>query len=348
MSSPQWSAGLVAADDHVGDVGSGGREDRRVLVGTGPGRPRGPGVDGDQVGGLADRDPAAPLAPMSSSSAALQCPRSREANRSFISRPRSSSNGSMTAWLSLPIVSRQPASYKRLAGPIPSARSRSVVGVMHTLVRVPPSSATSSSVRWVAWTTVVAGPSRPSSWSRRVGVTPYAARQSSFSRGCSERCTCSGSRPRNAGELVARDRADRVDRRRPVARRVLPRPRHCRRSSAPGHPPVASRSRCSGSRCRAASGGSRPRPRPAPGPRASRWARRTACRPVGGAGSGTRSRSCSRLRASRGRSRWPARGTSRDPVGRRRRTSARARSRRSPSPAGSVPGARDGRRGCGR
>ncbi len=56
-----------------------------------------------------------------------------------------SSNGSITAWLSLPMRragSRRRASCR--AGPMPSARSRSVVGVMQTLVRVSPRSAMSS------------------------------------------------------------------------------------------------------------------------------------------------------------------------------------------------------------
>ena len=97
---------------------------------------------------------------------------------------------------------------------MPSARSRSVVGVTQTLVLLSPSRAMSSSVRCVAWTTVVPGPSRPSSCSSRVGVTPYAARQASFSATCSERWTCSGSRPLKALQLVARHGPHRVDRRR--------------------------------------------------------------------------------------------------------------------------------------
>ena len=70
---------------------------------------------------------------------------------------------------------------------------------MQTLVPVVPSSSMSSSVRWVACTTVVSGPSRSAPCSSRVGVTPYAARQASFSATCSERWTCSGARPRKAG-----------------------------------------------------------------------------------------------------------------------------------------------------
>ena len=56
----------------------------------------------------------------------------------------------------------------------------------------------SSSVRWVACTTVVSGPSRSASCSSRAGLTPYAARQASFSATCSDRWMCSGARPRKA------------------------------------------------------------------------------------------------------------------------------------------------------
>ena len=56
----------------------------------------------------------------------------------------------------------------------------------------PPSSATSSSVRCVAWIAVKFAPSAPASASRAVGVMPCAASVSSFSFGCSETCACSG------------------------------------------------------------------------------------------------------------------------------------------------------------
>lgn len=63
---------------------------------------------------------------------------------------------------------------------------------MQTVVEEPVSSSTSSSVRWVACTTEVRGPSAPRSASSRVGVTPCAARQASFSAVCSDRWTCNG------------------------------------------------------------------------------------------------------------------------------------------------------------
>ena len=66
-------------------------------------------------------------------------------------------------------------------------------------VPVPPSSATSSSVRWVACTAVVRGPSTPvRRRAAAVGVRPCTARQASFSAGCSDRCTCSGAAARAA------------------------------------------------------------------------------------------------------------------------------------------------------
>ena len=81
---------------------------------------------------------------------------------------------------------------ERRLGPTPSPRSRSVVGQKDTNARAAPSSAMSSSVRCVAWTAEVSGPRRPWSARSRVGVTPYAARQPSFSATCSERWTWSG------------------------------------------------------------------------------------------------------------------------------------------------------------
>src|SRR5450755_184645 len=50
------------------------------------------------------------------------------ARRSSSSTARASSNGSITALESLPSASAAPASSRRSAGPMPSARSRSVVG----------------------------------------------------------------------------------------------------------------------------------------------------------------------------------------------------------------------------
>ena len=210
------------------------------------------------------------------------------ASRSSISSPRISSNRSMTAWLSLPRVSRPPASCSRRAGPMPSPRSRSVVGQMQTLVPVVPSSSTSSlgQVRRVHDRGVR---------SEQVGLVQQPGRGDAVRR---EAVVVLGDllgevdvQRRSAVEdrqLLARHRAHRVDRRRAVARRARPpRPRRRRRSSAPARPRPASRTRCSGSRCPAARSGSRPRARPRAARGPSRSGRRTASRPAGGAGSGT-------------------------------------------------------------
>ena len=79
----------------------------------------------------------------------------------------------MTACESLPVASDAPASSSRRAGPMPSARSRSVVGHRQAVTPAPPSSATSSSVRCVAWTAVKRSDSAPASASsagRRAAV----------------------------------------------------------------------------------------------------------------------------------------------------------------------------------
>lgn len=194
---------VTAADHRVADVGPGGREDGGL--GAEPGR--GPAVRAlssaivvKSASAPASRRPASaqpseacPSAVAARSNwAAVQCPRVRVRSRSSSSMARASSNRSITAWLSLPRLSGLPASCSRLAGPIPSARSRSVVGHMQIVVPEPPSSVMSSSVRCVAWTAEVRGPSTPWSARSRVGVTPCVAWQASFSAGCSDRWTCSG------------------------------------------------------------------------------------------------------------------------------------------------------------
>ena len=100
----------------------------------------------------------------------------------------------------------------RGAGPIPSPRSRSVVGQKHTPVALSRRSATSASVRWVACTAVVRGPSTPCSRSSAVGVQPCTARHWSSSAGCSLEWTCSGASQASAhaatvGQLVGGHRA---------------------------------------------------------------------------------------------------------------------------------------------
>jgi hypothetical protein len=122
-----------------------------------------------------------------SSSAALKWPRRSVRKRSSSSTARASSNMSITAWLSLP---RHSGDASARAGPMPSARSRSVVAHMHTVV--PPRRRMSPSVRCVAWTMQLPLPSAPCSSSSSAGVRPWAARHASFSARCSDRCACSG------------------------------------------------------------------------------------------------------------------------------------------------------------
>jgi len=101
----------------------------------------------------------------------------------------------MTAWLSLPRVSGAPATCSLRLGPTPSPRSRSVVGQKQAWVPVVPSSLMSLSLRWVAWTALVIGPSTPCSASTSAGVREYAATHDWFSTSCSLRWTCSGRCP---------------------------------------------------------------------------------------------------------------------------------------------------------
>ena len=78
----------------------------------------------------------------------------------------------MIACWSEPRAIGLPASKRARAGPMPSARSRSVVGQKQAVVRDEPSSLMSRSLMWVACTAVVRGPSSPASSSSSVGVRP--------------------------------------------------------------------------------------------------------------------------------------------------------------------------------
>ena len=64
----------------------------------------------------------------------------------------------------------------------------------------------SSLVRWVAWTSAVAGPRAPASASNWVGVSPVAASAAWFSACCSDRWACSGP-PWAASATTGRSRA---------------------------------------------------------------------------------------------------------------------------------------------
>ena len=114
-------------------------------------------------------------------------------SRSSISTARASSNRSITAWLSLRAQSTAPAARSAAAGPMPSARSRSVVGQKQTVARFRPYSVDVGVAEMRAVDRgevagqgpgVVRGPRWASSRS--------GARQASFSAGCSETCACSG------------------------------------------------------------------------------------------------------------------------------------------------------------
>ncbi len=216
-----------SVDDHLGDVGRRGREHGGALVGPGAGRPRAGGVDGDQVGPVADLD----LARVRETEAGVAGGgrRRRSALRRTSgraggwrvarpSRPRASPRrGRSPRGCRSPSVSGLPASCSCRLGPTPSPRSRSVVGQKQLWVPVAPRWAMSSEVRWVACTALVSGPSTPWSASSWAGVAPYAAMQPSFSCTCSLRCTCSGRpvgrRRPTAASCSAGHGADGVDRR---------------------------------------------------------------------------------------------------------------------------------------
>ena len=144
--------------------------------------------------------PAAPAAV--TSSAGVKRPRCRLGSRSCSSSPRISSNGSITACWSLPRQSGLPASASARAGPMPSARSRSVVGQKQTPVPVPPEQGD-----------VVAGqvggvhrgggrPEQPVAGQQPGRGAAVERLQAAFSAGCSLRWTCSGPAGRSVASLA--------------------------------------------------------------------------------------------------------------------------------------------------
>ena len=106
------------------------------------------------------------------SSSAVKWTRRLLASRCVSSSQRASASRSITALLSVPRLIGQPAAARARAGPIPSARSASVVGHRQHEVCVAPSTSMSSRSRWVACTTVLRGPSTPASFSTWAGVRP--------------------------------------------------------------------------------------------------------------------------------------------------------------------------------
>ncbi len=224
--------------------------------------------------------------------------------------------------------SRCRAARRSAVGPMPSARSRSVVGQMHTVE--PAARRTSrcpSAVRWVAWMAVNRSPSAPSRAAVRSACTPYAATHCSFSAGCSLTWAWSGGvgrgGPRGTVAIAVgvdasapnesrRRAAPSVDR--PACRRPVP----PSQSAVPSAEPALRRAqhrvgRHAGLQVAGVEQRdpyARPpwRHRRARG--SSRWGRRTARRRDRGGGSGTRRRWCIRPAPSRQRQPSPARDTS--------------------------------------
>lgn len=173
----------LAADDHVGDVGRGrGEDDRggRGLRGD-PGEADAAAGEVDEVGEAAafDRPRLGPAdRPLAVGG------RRREQRRRVVIAAleprqalveliaRASSKMSITACESLPTASRAPAARSAVAGPIPSARSRSVVGQRQTVAPAAPSSSRSRSLGWVTWIAVKRSSIAPASARTSVGVRP--------------------------------------------------------------------------------------------------------------------------------------------------------------------------------
>ena len=127
-----------------------------------------------------------------SNDAASWLPRMPLANRSSSSTARASSSRSITACESLPRVSRTPESRIARAAPMPSARSRSVVGHRQHHPPAAPSRSRSASAAWVACTAVNRSVSACRSASTCMGVRPRTATHWSCSAGCSDTWACSG------------------------------------------------------------------------------------------------------------------------------------------------------------
>ncbi len=309
-SSPMWRSSRLVIGRSV-PTGARVRRRRREHqhLGRRAGTAGAPGVevDGDQIGALADGDPPAvgearatrgrPGSPRRAarrptSVHAPGSPAARASRRRASPRTGRSRHGCPTR--------ASAASPRRGGSATVRCRRRGRVrwwGRSTRYVPDSPSSRTSSSVRWVAWTAVVIGPSTPSSASRWVGVTPCTASHASFSATCSDRCTCSGSprayaHSRDGLQLVARHRSHRMDGRADpgVAERLDPLGPAGRVAVAePSLHPLGLLAEAA----RQVAGVEQPDPdtglvggrRAAPCP--SRWDRRTACRRAGGAGSGT-------------------------------------------------------------
>ena len=176
-----------AVDDHVCDVGRRRGEHHRLR-----GRPAARGAHASRVS-TATRSARAPdREPPAVGPAEAACPprsrpeqlaggddaaRARTRSRSSSSTARASSNRSITAWLSVPRLNsprrRQAAPGRADAVAEVALGGRAEAGAGR---RRGPCRRCPRSVRWVACTAVVRGPSTPSSRSSAVGVRPCTAR----------------------------------------------------------------------------------------------------------------------------------------------------------------------------
>ncbi len=188
--------------------------------------------------------------------------------------------------------------------------------------RARPAAPTSASVTWLACTATRSGPSRPCRSSSPTGVTPCSARHAVTSAGCSATCTCSGPLSPSAatvGQVGGADGPHRVQRR--AGRTCVAAGSAARRAAQASTEPSSKR------RCSSDSGSGRPavvhapapverveQRQPHPGPRRGldqRLGHRgrragTACRPGGGARSGTPPPRRRRTARPRRRPPWPA------------------------------------------
>ena len=157
---------LAAGDDDRGHVGGGGRE-HQVVDGWRGGCRQADRVQGDrdQVGQVAGGEAAG--VPAEGGHAGLggrgQSARPAVAlpagGQALVQPDRPGLLEQVDHGVAVrPQAEGLPAPARARAGPIPSARSRSVVGQRQTAVPVAPRRATSSPVRWVAWTGWSAGP----------------------------------------------------------------------------------------------------------------------------------------------------------------------------------------------
>ena len=139
---------------------------------------------------------------------------------------------------------RAPRRRRRAGGPARCRRrGRARSSGRGNVAPAPPSSATSSSVRCVAWTAVKRGPSAPASASSAVGVHAVARRGSPRSPPAArETCACSG-RPPSAHSATTRAASGSTARTLWIAAPTRAGPRSASASTRSAHASAASRSR---------------------------------------------------------------------------------------------------------